>query len=465
MPLVTPRLYPLPERFYVNFRTDERRSAVLERIPYSDGFVPKSLVAGRAGGINLGADTRPLDFLHHHYEQARNLNLPYYPFTDATRRSVNVGSLVSWMQNMDASHTVRMHPWLSPQLSWNARYNQGNGPELSPDLSVRSIANGQQGTVRMTFPFGDLLRPVSAAQRPAVPDTSRRARPPRTALWRNALSRFGNIGADFSAGKSSGYSRLTGSPDFLYLFGLTNNPGLTSSPGTPARMHTQFGNTSNQNFDWHASARTSLSARLRLDGPGARGLRHAYVDVERRPVRRRQAAVPGSAVRLRPGPQRAAASTRCSHNPRLRTSFNRTQTVSYANGRSARTRPAARAASSSSRCSDCRGFTNGTRIELSIEHRNTETEVLQLGRSLTFDRNTDINFSINRQYSQGQKLSFMGKGVDGSQLDLDGSDHGVLAPDRRHRADHQRRPVDAQPDREGALVGESPTARTGSAAT
>jgi Motility related/secretion protein len=410
LPLVAPRLYPFPERFYINYRTDERRSAVLERIPYSDDFVPKSLVAGRAGGINLGADSRPFDFLHHHYEQARNLNLPYYPFTDATRRSLNVGSLVSWMQNMDASYTVRMHPWLSPQLSWNARYNQGNGPELSPDLSVRSIANGQQGTVRMTFPFGDLLRPMGAAaqQRPGVPDTSRRARPQRPALWRNALSRFGNIGADFAVGKSSGYSRLTGSPDFLYLFGLTSNPGLGSAPGDPARMRAQFGNTSNQNFDWHASARTSL-----VTGFGS--TIQALGDYATRTTNTNGAESGDDKLRF-PDLQfdygqvpNVLRIDKLLHNPRLRTSFNRTLTTTYANGRNADKTGSSRGFQFQPLLGLSGDLTNGTRVELSIEHRNTETEILQLGRSLTFDRNTDINFSINRQYSQGQKFTFLGK--------------------------------------------------------
>ena len=44
-----------------------------------------------------------------------------------------------------------------------------------------------------------------------------------------------------------------------------------------------------------------------------------------------------------------------------------------------------------------------------IERRVTSTEDLRLGQSITSDRNTDVNVSISRSYTQGQKVNVLGK--------------------------------------------------------
>jgi ABC-type transport system involved in cytochrome bd biosynthesis fused ATPase/permease subunit len=52
---------------------------------------------------------------------------------------------------------------------------------------------------------------------------------------------------------------------------------------------------------------------------------------------------------------------------------------------------------------------NGTRCLARIERRITQTENRLIGHSLITDRNTNLNFSINRSYSKGQKVSILGK--------------------------------------------------------
>jgi hypothetical protein len=98
---------------------------------------------------------------------------------------------------------------------------------------------------------------------------------------------------------------------------------------------------------------------------------------------------------------------RVMQNPRLRTAYNRSQTVDYLSG-DQKSRIA-----TSSQWQPMLGLAgdlkNGTRVEMSVERRNTRTEAFQFGSSVTNDRNTDVNLSVNRSYSQGQKVNFLGK--------------------------------------------------------
>src|SRR5262249_10013183 len=80
LPWIKPRLFPLPERFYTTWRVDQRHESTADRLTDSlgiDHLVPRNPIGGRSGSIGMGADTRPFDFLHHHIEAMRNLNLPY----------------------------------------------------------------------------------------------------------------------------------------------------------------------------------------------------------------------------------------------------------------------------------------------------------------------------------------------------------------------------------------------------
>jgi ABC-type transport system involved in cytochrome bd biosynthesis fused ATPase/permease subunit len=52
---------------------------------------------------------------------------------------------------------------------------------------------------------------------------------------------------------------------------------------------------------------------------------------------------------------------------------------------------------------------NQTRAEFKVERRVTVREDLNFGSSTRTDRNTDINLSLNRSYSRGQKVKFLGK--------------------------------------------------------
>jgi hypothetical protein len=52
---------------------------------------------------------------------------------------------------------------------------------------------------------------------------------------------------------------------------------------------------------------------------------------------------------------------------------------------------------------------NGTRAEFRIQHRGTEAQYRQVGNSTTTDANSDVDLSLSRSYSKGQKVNFLGK--------------------------------------------------------
>ena len=218
--------------------------------------------------------------------------------------------------------------------------------------------------------------------------------------WRGLLASLGTISTDAAVNRSSGYSRLVGTPGFAYLFGLSSR--LDSARTRPA-----FGNGSSVSTDWRAGARTRLklpygsSANTRLDftaresdNNGMRNqtqtLRFPDVEVEYGRV--------ANVLRL----------DRMLNNPQLRSTYSRSLITEFANNH--------REATGRSSSSDWRllvGLTgslkSGARIEFKTERRVTETENLLVGHSVTTTRLTTTYFSFSRSYSQGQKVSILGK--------------------------------------------------------
>lgn len=390
LPIFGAKMYPLPERFYWNYKYDKRESQTFDRQTDTGDLVPRSPVNGEAAAVVFGADTRPFDWFHHSFTANRNLSLP----NPAKHFGVlQIGRVVNWNQSMDARFALNRGPWLHPNFTWASRYTQDNRPEISPDLSVRQISNGQSITSRYDLPFGDLGR--------RAPGDTSKAGP---ALWRSMLSRFGNFSTDLALNWSSSYTRLVGIPSFAYLVGISRDPGLG---GARPRMYESTGNQNTTSFDWRTGARTrvdlglgaSMQASLDMSSTvsGRNGVEHRR-DTSRFPDIRLDYGRVATAIRL----------DRFLVNPRLNTAYNRSQTVDYSNNRTDKS-----AISTSSQWQPLLGLNgelkNGTRVELSIERRNTQREQLQLGRSITNDRNTDVTFSLNRTYSQGQKVRFLGR--------------------------------------------------------
>ena len=118
-----------------------------------DSLRLRSDVTGRSAVVDFGADSRPFDFFRHHIEGHRNLVLPESDVRSDQIGFINLGRVTSWRQNMDARYSVTRGPWLRPSFSWNSSYNQNNGPELSRDLSLRSVSNGQSMSMNLDLPF------------------------------------------------------------------------------------------------------------------------------------------------------------------------------------------------------------------------------------------------------------------------------------------------------------------------
>jgi hypothetical protein len=398
MPGTRVRFFPLPERLYWNYSVATNESRSYDRLSDSTRtLVPRSLVNGRSASIAFGGDFRPVDLLHEHFEGVRNLLLG--PLNQ-TWGFINIGHVVTWRQSLDAHYTLNRGLWLRPNLGWGASYSQNNGPELSPDLSVRAVSNGQNLTMTWALPFDKLAAPAL----PAPHDTTHRASPAVSPV-RRVLSRLGEIGTEASVSTNSGYSRLTGTPSFAYLFGLSSNPGFNSD--TSSRVQPAFGNVFGNGLDWRTAAHT----RILLGLASALNTRAEYTShyTNQNTVEHLTLATHfpdfdvdygrvASAIRL----------DRILRDPHLRTGYSRSSSQDFQGSDGVKIGIA-----SSDAWSPLIGIDgslkNGARAEIKLGTRSTHREDLLLGRSVTDDRNTDFSLNLTRTYSQGQKVNILGK--------------------------------------------------------
>jgi len=395
------RIYPLPERFFWNYAVATSESRTFDRAR-DGGLLLRNSLRGRTAGVNFGADTRPMELLHHHFEAVRNLMLR----EDLRQKIgfVNFGRVVTWRQNMDARYSLNRGPWLNPSLAWASNYIQDNRPELSPDLSVRAIGNNQGITSSWLLPFDRLQAPRPRAKATAA-DTTRPARRPPAIPWRTVLARLGGLSADAAFNKSSSYSRLAGIPSPSYLAGLSDNPGL--SPGGGGRMRALFGNSENKSMDWRTSARSRIG--LVLDASvmtrGEYSSRRGELNrVSSRSVTSRFPELEVEYGRI----PRVLRIDRVMTNPRIRTAYSRSRLTDYRTGDRS---PTSVATSShwQPMLSLSGDFKNATRAEFKVERRVTVHENFQFFTSTRTDRNTDVNLSLARTYSRGQKVRILGR--------------------------------------------------------
>ena len=403
LPFTKTRLYPLPERAYWNYGVSTNKSSTFTRAFGSEALTASPSQNGRAANVDFGADTRPFDLLSHHVEGHRNLSL------EGVRLErigfINFGRLTSWRQSFSSHLALSPSPWIRPSFNWSSNYSQNNDTQ-SPELGSRSIANGQELGINWDLPFDRLAGSgFSQVHAPVKPDSSGKAahRPRRPLLpWRGFLSHLGALGADGRIGRNSNYSRLMGTASPLYLVGLAENPGFGKG-----RVVEQLGSTSSNALDWRGNAHTSVplafgSALLTRFSYGDRTNNNNGVVTRNRDWRFPDVEVQYGRVANMIGLARFL------DGPQLRTAYARSYSVDYLNSRSVR--------SATSRSDDWRPLfsvrgrlKNGTDADLRFERRSSVRESFQLGSSRAKDQTTNVNFSLSRSYSAGQKVSLLGK--------------------------------------------------------
>lgn len=405
------KVYPLPERVYWNYQVSESRNETFTLAPDGSGQrVPSTDNRGRAASVSFGADTRPVDLLRHHIEGTRALSLAGVPLDRIG--FVNLGRLTQWRQNFDASYSLqRGSPWVRPVMRWGSNFSQNNDL-LSENLAVRGVTNGQNAQLSWTLPFDQLrsgpagvsaLRP-SAPPAPADSGAAPVKVKPRGPGWRGWLARLGSIQTDATINRSSSYSRLRGTPGPLYMLGLAENPGLEDSTG---RVQEVNGNSIATGLDWRANARTQVplafnsSVSLRASVGDRTNVANGVVS------RTRERRFPDLEVDYGKLAE-AARLTRILKSPQLRTGWSWSRSWDYQGDRDRQT--------AQSSTHDLRplismrgNLKNGTTADLGVNMRSTYREVTQLGLSVQRDKNTDVNFTLSRSYSQGQKVNLFGK--------------------------------------------------------
>ena len=403
MPLTRARLFLLPERFYWNYGVSQTEASSYTRLAVNDSIVPSVNQQGRAAGVNFGADARPVDLLTYHVEGQRNLALSGVHLEKLG--FINFGRLTGWRQSF-GSHVAVGPSWFKPSFGWSSNYNQTNDIQ-SADLGNRLIGNGTDLTVNLDMPFDRLagVGSTSPARPPTPGDTTqKKSKPPRRLFrpLRNLLSRLGPISTDGRIGRTSSYSSVSGTASPLYLVGLAENPGFDQG-----RVFAQPGNVSASGIDWRGNAHTtiplafgaSLLARAsagdrtsNLNGVKTRSRDWRFPDIE---------VQYGNLASL-------LGLTKILDSPQLRSAYARNNSVDYQNSRTV--------ISGTSHSDDFRPLfsirgrlRNGTDADFRLERRSSVQESFQLGSSQAVDQTTDINLSLSRSYSQGQKVNILGK--------------------------------------------------------
>ena len=270
-------------------------------------------------------------------------------------------------------------------------------------------------------PAGMRLDSLALAGRPAHPDSSALAagRPDTSAVgsrghehaargldisWRDFVSRVGNLQTDMTLNRSSSYSRLLGLPSFLYALGIVDDPGLSAAHH---RVDLDPANSTTTEIDWRANARSHIP----LVFGSAVSLRASVGD--------RLSTSNGVATRTQDSRfpdldfeyghlADVVHLTRFLQQPTIRTSWVHSNSTDY---RGTSTTVAGRSSSDDFHpLLALRGnMRSGTVADLSVNVRNTLREIDQFGTSTTTDNNTDVNFTLSRNYSAGQKIKVLGK--------------------------------------------------------
>lgn len=404
----TGKFYPLPERIYANYIVGTSKGVTLTRATDGSGnLLPTSSLSGRAAGIDMGMDTKPVDMFSHHVEARRNLSLEGVK-TDKVA-GLNLGRVVSWRQSFRSGYTLQRGAWLRPSLNWQSNYSQNNDTQ-SQDLGVRGIANGQSATMNWDLPFDRFgaMTGVTQEARPVQPDTGVTVTLPkkvtRRLRWQSLVQRLGNVSTDLSVTRSSSYSRVTGTPSMLYLVGIVENPGFGTTNGATEAV---FGNTDQRGLDWRTGARTRIPlvygsvVSARLSFGDRTNVANGVVS------RQKEARFPDFELDYGQVAQ-VLRLTKVFTNPQLRTAYSRSTSQDFQYGRDDKIASASR--------DDYRplislrgGFKNGAQADMRIDHYNSTRQVFQGATATQRDQNTDFNFTLNRSYSKGQKVTFLGK--------------------------------------------------------
>ena len=405
MPFTRAQLFPLPERFFWNYGVSTTKSNSYTVLAANDSIVPSISQQGRAANVNFGLDARPVDMLTYHVEGQRNLALSGVRLDKLG--FINFGRLTGWRQNF-GSHAAVGPSWFKPSFGWSSNYNQTMDIQ-SADLSKRLISNGTDLSMNLDLPFdrlagtGGLNAPPPRAQTPND-STQRRAKRQGRGFRpiRNLLSRLGMISTDGRIGRSSNYTSITGTPSPLYLLGVAENPGFGEGS-----IVSQPGSISSTGVDWRGNARTTIPLTF-----GASLLARASVgdrtsNLNGVKTRNRDWRFPDFEVQYG-NVANILGLTKILDSPQLRTAYARSNSVDYQNSRSL--------ISVTSVSNDFRPLfsirgrlKNGTDADFRLERRSSTRESFQLGESKSIDQTTDINLTLTRSYSQGQKVQFLGR--------------------------------------------------------
>jgi hypothetical protein len=192
-------------------------------------------------------------------------------------------------------------------------------------------------------------------------------------------------------------------PSLFYMLGVSDDPGL--EPDGSGRVRSQSGNQQGKSLTRSASMRSKIDLGL-----GAALSSHAEVTDQQREnnaVRTATTSMRFPDLEVEYG--RIPAVIRLDKvltNTRLRTALSRSRSWDRLGGNLTTASDGWEMRPLFSVNGDLR---NGTRMELKVDRRSTLRQNFQLVQTEQEDLNTTVNFSLNRSYTQGQKVNLLGR--------------------------------------------------------
>jgi hypothetical protein len=387
------RVWPLPERFYWNYAVSTRSSRIYDRRRDAEGsLVLRNASYGRSASIDFG---------RHPAVRPPAAPVPGQAQSPPAHEPPRAGRLHQ-LRTGGAVEPVVQLPLLRASGELGASAAQLE-QQLLPEQRSRAVVGSQHplGQQRGGL-HGQLVPAVRPAGDSAALGGARLGQSPAAGL--EGLARIWGRCRSMPASIAAATTRADGTLSLRYLVGLSDDPGLSAD--STGRVRPSFGNAIQKTQDWRTGGRTRLTL-----GRGASIQTNADLTVRRSEYnnlvnRVRRIQFPNFDVDYGKLPE-AIGLKRVFVNPKLRSVYSRSRTTEFSNSTSPTN------ISTSTEWRPLIGLTgdlkNGTRAEFRIQHRGTEAQYRQVGSSTTTDANTDVDLSLSRSYSRGQKVSFLGK--------------------------------------------------------
>ncbi|MGH7725242.1 MAG: cell surface protein SprA [Candidatus Eiseniibacteriota bacterium] len=440
----------LPQSASIAFAMTTTRSFVYKRSldDAVDAYSLQSDVYRKTALYQLGASWRPLPFGSYSLTATRNA---FIPGIEPDRiLGINFGTMTNFNQRIDGRVVLPVHTFVRPSLDFATSYTEARTPDLSPDLSLGSFTNSTNAGIGWEIPLtrlaGVAKPPTSVNPMPNVPrrtapgdtaafDTTRAGVPPGAPGAPGApvpsgggfsipvgrtLSRLGNISLRGTFSRSTAFSRYSGVPSVPYRLGIARDPNTQWNGDEVQSIYRGPQATDNAQRTYSGDASTTVAlvgrstARARLNYTNTNRVYNTQVSNTKNVTFPDLSFEWGSVARvLRLQGMFSALNAQTRWN-----------TVRTTEGANLSNPTSKQFASGFSPLLSLSGQTRGqAQVLFSVDRKKSRRDDFGTRRATRREGQTTLRASINRSYTQGQKVPiFGGSGLKSTlTLQLDGT--------------------------------------------